>query len=134
MDKLTKSKRLEWLLHQMDIWTYRDVINHLPRRYEDFNLSNTKSLEDKQRVVLLGEIVSVPKLNQGQKVKSVSFEFISTDRKYFKVIAFNRPYLVKTLKVNETYTLTGIYNRGNNSIDMINIVEGKIDRNETFVP
>lgn len=134
MDKLTKSKRLEWLLHQMDIWTYRDVINHLPRRYEDFNLSNTKSLEDKQRVVLLGEIVSVPKLNQGQKVKSVTFEFISTDRKYFKVIAFNRPYLVKTLKVNETYTLTGIYNRGNNTIDMINIVEGKIDKSETFRP
>ena len=134
MDKLTSSKRLEWLLHQMGIWTYRDVIDHLPRRYENFNLSDTKTLEDKQRLVLLGEIVSIPKLNQGQKVKSVTFEFISKERKYFKVIAFNRPYLVKTLNVNEEYTLIGIYNRKNNTIDLINIVKGKIDEECSFRP
>ena len=134
LDKLSKSARLNYLLHQMGIFSYHDVINHLPKRYEDFSLSDTRNLIDKQKIVTVGEIVSVPKLNQGKKVKSVIFDFISKDRKFFSVIAFNRPYLLKKLNVNETYTLTGIYDKSKNTIDMINIGKGTIDKEDTLRP
>ena len=134
MEKLSKTPRLNYLLHQMDIWTYYDVINHLPRRYESFDLSDPRKLEDKQRRVLEGEIVSIPKLKNKKKVKSVTFDFISKDRFYFKVIAFNRPYLTKTLNVGETYTLTGVYDRKKNMIDMINIVKGAISEENKIKP
>ena len=134
MDKLSKSARINYLLHQMGIWTYKDVINHLPRRYDNFSLTSNKDIEDKQRIVLEGSIISLPKLNLGQKVKSVTFEFLSNDRRYFKVIAFNRPYLMKILNVNETYTLIGSYNRNKNTIDMINIVKGSMNEDERIKP
>ena len=58
--KLTKSPRLNKMLYQMGIYTPYDVINHLPRRYDDLNYTQERGLKDKQRVVLLGKIISLP--------------------------------------------------------------------------
>ena len=55
MEKLTKSKRLNYLLGQMGIFTPEEVVNHLPRRYENLNYTEERNLEDKQRVVVLGK-------------------------------------------------------------------------------
>ncbi len=132
--KLSSSPKLNYLLHQMGIWNYYDVIKHLPRRYENFSLTGDTNLEDKQRVVLYGDIVSILKVNRGRKATSTSFDFISSNKKYFKVIAYNRPYLNSTFKVNDQVTITGIYNRSRNEIDMINISKGLIDQNRTIRP
>ena len=118
----------------MDIWTYRDVINHLPRRYENFALTDTSNIEDRSRIVVIGEAVSFPKLNLGRKVKSVIFDFISSDHKYYKVIAYNRPYLMKMIELKETYTIIGMYDKSKNEIDVINIVKGRIDEGNTLKP
>ena len=52
MEKLTKSPRLNKYLYDMGIYNFYDVINHLPRRYEDLSYTVEKGLVDKQRVVL----------------------------------------------------------------------------------
>ena len=132
--KLTKSERLNYLLHQMDIWDYYDVINHLPRRYDNFSLTPKGELEDKARLVLYGSVISYPKLNRGRRVSNVSFDFIDEYKRYFHVIAFNRPYLTNILEAGENYTLTGIYNRQKNEIDLINLQKGAIDPNKSIKP
>ena len=49
MEKLTKSPRLSYLLKGMEIFSYYDVINHLPRRYENlFYTKEERKLENKQ--------------------------------------------------------------------------------------
>ena len=48
-EKLTKSPRLNYLLGEMGIFTHYDVINHLPRRYDDFTYTNEKEIKKLER-------------------------------------------------------------------------------------
>ncbi len=134
MDKLTKSPRLNYLLGQMGIFTPYDVINHLPRRYEDFSYTLEKDLKDKQRVVLLGKIISVPKATNAKGLHIVTFDFMSRGRRYFKVVFFNQPYLSKTLKIDEEYSLVGSFNLKRNEIDGMRIYKGEIPFEERLKP
>ena len=126
MEKLTKSKRLNYLLGQMGIFTPLDVVNHLPRRYENLNYTEERNLEDKQRVVILGKLVSIPRLVKARKVQLITFEFLSKNGNYFKVVAFNRAYLMNNLNLDDDFTLSGVYVKKENEINLINIYKGEI--------
>ena len=134
MDKLTKSPRLNYLLGQMGIFTPYDVINHLPRRYEDFSYTEEKDLKDKQRVVLLGKIISVPKNVNARGINVLTFDFMTRNRRYFKVVFFNQPYLSKTLKIDEEYSLVGSFNLKRNEVDGQRIYKGEIPYEERLKP
>ena len=134
MDKLTKSPRLNYLLGQMGIFTPCDVINHLPRRYEDFSYSLEKDIKDKQRLVLLGKVISIPKNMRARGIDILTFDFMSTSRRYYKVVFFNQPYLAKTLKIDETYSLVGTFNLKRNEVDGQRILKGEIPHEERLKP
>ena len=134
MDKLTKSPRLNYLLGQMGIFTPYDVINHLPRRYEDFSYSLEKDIKDKQRLVLLGKVISIPKSVRAKGIDILTFDFMSVGRRYYKVVFFNQPYLAKTLKIDETYSLVGTFNLKRNEVDGQRILKGEIPKEERLKP
>lgn len=134
MDKLTKSPRLNALLRKMDIYSFYDVINHLPRRYDDYTLTEETNLSDKQRVVLYGQIVSTPRIVRARNIKIITFDFITIKKHYFKIVAFNREFLMNTLKVNEYYTIIGSYNKRQNEINFINYNKGQIPPEECLKP
>ena len=134
MDKLTKSPRLNYLLGEMGIFSPYDVINHLPRRYDDYSYSLEKDLKDKQRLVLLGKVISLPKLVRARGIDILTFDFMSQARKYYKVVFFNQPYLAKTLKIDETYTLVGVFNLKRNEVDGQKITKGQVPENERLKP
>ena len=134
MDKLTKSTRLNHLLAEMGIFTPYDVINHLPRRYDDFSYSIEKDIKDKQRLVLIGKVISIPKAVQAKGLNILTFDFMSVSRRYYKVVFFNQPYLTKYLKIEEVYTLVGSFNLKRNEIDGQKIVKGEIPENERLKP
>ena len=133
-DKLTKSDRLNKYLSLMGIFSYYDVINHLPRRYENFDYTRERDLLDKERVVILGKIISLPKETQNKKLLITTFDFISVNRNYFRVVAFNRPYLAKNMNLMDKFTLVGVYNRKRGEIDFINMYKGEIPINERIKP
>ena len=135
MEKLTKSPRLNYLLGQMGIFTPYDVVNHLPRRYEDFNYTVEKELKDKQRLVLLGKVISAPKsVKTSRSLSIVTFDFMSLSRRYYKVTFFNQPYLTKMLKIDDTYSLVGTFNLKRNEIDGQRIYKGEIPAEERLRP
>lgn len=134
MEKLTKSPRLNKMLYQMEIYSFYDVINHLPRRYDDYTLTEETNLLDKQRVVLYGQIVSIPKIVRARNIKIITFDFMTVKKHYFKVVAFNREFLTNVLKVNEHYTIIGNYNKKLNEINFINFTKGKIPLDECYKP
>ena len=134
MDELSKSKRVNYLLHKMGIFSYSEVVNHLPRRYDDFSLTHERNLKDKEKVTILGKVVTSPKKVLAKKATIVSFDVLTSNNTYFKVKAFNRPYLSKTVVVNEEYTITGIYDKKQNHINVINILKGKITDNKVLRP
>ena len=134
MAKLTKSPRLNYLLGEMGIFTPYDVINHLPRRYDDFSYTDEKELKDKQKVVLLGKVVSIPKLVKAKGLTIVTFDFISQSRHYYKVAFFNQQYLTSSLKINEDYSLIGTFNLKRNEVDGQKILKGEIPPEERLKP
>ena len=133
-EKLTKSARLNYLLGEMGIFTPYDVINHLPRRYDDYNYTLEKDLKDKQRLVITGKIISLPKLVNARKVSVLTFDFMSSARHYYKVVFFNQPYLAKTLKMDEDYSVIGTFNLKRNEIDAQKIIKGEVPPEERLKP
>ena len=128
MDKLSKSPRINKALSEMNIYTYLDVIKHLPRRYEFIELSQVEDIKDKNRITIFGKITSAINLSSSTKTKMVSFSVTDTRlRRNFNVVAFNREYLTKTLSINSEITLWGIYDYRFNQINMINYFNGPID-------
>lgn len=134
MDKLTKSPRLNKLLYQMGIYNHYDVLNHLPRRYENLNYTTDKDLKDKQRVVLLGRVISLPKIIHNRHISITSFDFISVNKAYFRVVAYNREYLSKNINLSDNFTLVGSFNKKRGEIDFINMYKGEIPLNERIKP
>ena len=134
MDKLTKSPRLNYLLGEMGIFTPYDVINHLPRRYDDYSYSLEKDLKDKQRLVILGKIISLPKLVRARGIDILTFDFMSRARKYYKVVFFNQPYLAKNIKMDEEYSLIGTFDIKRNEINGQKIIKGEVPINERLKP
>ena len=130
MEKLTKSPRLNKLLYQMGIYNYYDVIYHLPKRYENLSLTEERNLVDKQRIVIIGKLVSAPKLVLARRVKIVTFEFLTRKGTYFKIVAFNRQYLTNMLNLKDEFTLIGSFSKKDNEINLINIHKGEIPEDE----
>ena len=106
----------------MGIYSYYDVINHLPRRYEDLSYTHERDLKDKGRVTLLGKVISIPKFNRGKRINVTTFDFMTKNKSYFRVVAFNRPYLAKNINLDNYFTLTGVFDAKRGEIDFINIV------------
>ena len=132
--KLTKSPRLNSLLYKMEIFSNYDVVNHLPRRYEDYNLTEQTNLEDKQRVVIYGKLTSFPKLVRARNIQITTFGFMTTRNHFFNVVAYNRPYLGGQLKMDEEYTIIGSFNKKKNEINFINFAKGRIPKKDTLKP
>lgn len=132
--EFSKSKRINYLLYQMGIKNIHDLIFYLPYRYEDYSLTPFIDIKDKQKVVLEGAILNEPKAFKGNKIKGVTFDFMSNDKHYFKVVAFNRDYLTSIINFRDTFTLVGIYNKQRNQINLINLNKGTISEEDRIKP
>ena len=134
MDKLTKSPRLNYLLGQMGIFTYYDVINHLPHRYDDYSYTDEANIQDKQRVVLFGKVISIPKVIRTKGVTIATFDFMSQKRRYYKVVFFNQPYLNNSVKIDGEYSIIGTFNLKRNEVDGQKILKGEVPAEERLKP
>lgn len=134
MDKLTKSPRLNYLLGQMGIFTYYDVINHLPHRYDDYSYTDEANIQDKQRVALFGKVISIPKVIRAKGVTIATFDFMSQKRRYYKVVFFNQPYLNNSVKIDGEYSIIGTFNLKRNEVDGQKILKGEVPAEERLKP
>ena len=103
--KLTSSKNFQAELERMNLTTFEDVVEYLPRTYLNLNLSRETSLEDKEKIVIQGKLVSTPTIVKHGNLTIVRFSFITINSNFFNIVAFNRPYLLNQLKLGETYTI-----------------------------
>ncbi|MCQ2800164.1 MAG: ATP-dependent DNA helicase RecG [Bacilli bacterium] len=134
--KLTSSKKMNAALESMGIFTYADVIRHIPRRYDDYNYTTPKvEYEDKERLVLKGKIRGgAPHPMRFAKRILYRFYFETEEGYCYLVEAWNRVYLGKLLKQGEIYTLMGNYDKKRHCISLINIVSGIINPEDAFKP
>lgn len=133
---LTGSKKLNFLLGEMGIFSSYDVISHYPRKYDDFTLSDPKSfygLHDKEKIVLFGEAITGPKTMHYRAVSRTTFYFRSAGIDWL-VTAWNRPYLGKYIVAGESYTMEASYESKNHGLNLLQIKRGEILESERIVP
>ncbi len=129
--------KTKYYLAQMGIFTQSQVLSHLPRRYETFLYTDPKKLlrlQDKEKVVLFGEVVGQIRTLRFMKATSTQFYFRPLNGPEFKVVAWNRPYLVKTLQEYGQFTLKGSYDASRHELNFLFAKRGKIDEKDAFVP
>lgn len=132
--KLSKSPKLSSLLEKMDIHDFYDVVNHLPRRYENFNLTAETNLSDKDRVVLYGHLTSSPRTVKARNIQVTTFGFMTENNHFFNVVAYNRSFLSSVLSMSEKYTIVGSFNKKRNEINFINFSKGQIPEENAYRP
>lgn len=124
--QLSKSKKVLEALEQLGIHNAYDVLFYLPRTYLDLNPTRETDLQDKEKVVLVGKLVSSPTLVKHGKLAIVRFHFVTLANHFFSVVAFNRPYLMGQLALGAIYTLLGTYDFVKKTINLTNIIQGEI--------
>ncbi len=132
--KLTKSEKFQEFLAKMNISSYEDVVSYLPRTYINLNLSREVGLEDKEKVVIEGKLVSSPTIVKHGKLTIVRFSFITINSNFFSIVAFNRPYLMGQLKLGQTYTIAGTYDLQGRHINVSKIVNGEVEAENKLQP
>ena len=132
MKLLTSSKNAEKQLNLMGIYDSEDLISYLPYKYESFEYCNKKEYElvDKERVVIYGRLVSNPKYLKINKLDIVKFFFATENGGFFSVVAFNRPYLMSILNLEDHYTLVGSYSLERKELNLVNLKKGEIPNEE----
>jgi len=132
--KFSKSPRINQALYNMGLYSYKDIILHLPRKYEDFHPTHENNLVDKERVVFVGNIVGTPLTRRFSKIAVTKFSFVTLKKNVFYVEAWNRPYLSKTLEGGDLFTLVGNYDAKKNKINLVNITKGVVNGDNYIKP
>lgn len=132
--KFSKSPRIKQALYNMGLYSYKDIILHLPRKYEDLHPTHENNLADKERVVFVGNIVGTPLTRRFSKIAVTKFSFVTLKKNVFYVEAWNRPYLSKTLEGEDLFTLVGNYDAKKNKINLVNITKGVVKDDNYIKP
>ncbi|MBE6133876.1 MAG: ATP-dependent DNA helicase RecG [Erysipelotrichaceae bacterium] len=134
MEAISKSDRINKALKQMNIHSLYGVINHFPRRYDNFEVTSREGYIDKARVALYGKIVTPLLLKNTPRVKIVSFDVETSVGLTVKIVAFNREYMGKNFSLGDYITVNGVYDRKKNQVNMIHSYKGELNDNEKYKP
>lgn len=129
---LTKSPRIKDALEHIGIKNFLDVFFHLPRTYDDFTITNEPFSYEKGRITLFGQITSIPSIIKTNKVTLVNFSFQSTTGYTYRVSAFNRPYLINTLKYAQEVTIVATFDQNKRELNLVKLVDGKLEDAKRF--
>lgn len=94
-------------LKKVGVETVKDLLLHIPNRYQDFSLvTPISSLQPGEKVTIKGQVVQIRNLylRNGKKIQDA---VVSDGQEEIQVTWFNQPYLAKTLPVGTQVSLSG---------------------------
>lgn len=112
-----------------------DVLEHLPRRYEDFSLTPKEkmySFSPGQKGVFYGKLASPIKQYRFASANKSTFYFHTSYGIDVFFVAWNRPFLSKVLLTGESYTLQGSYDEKNHCFNLMSFKKGSLQN--VFLP
>lgn len=112
--------KLAGLFKRLGIETVGELINHYPRRYEDF--SKIVLIKDIKPDVKSSLVVRVNSVN-GRYVRRgmhITEAIVSDDSGSIKVVWFNQSYRAKQIKSGATYLCSGVYEFSGRQYQMVN--------------
>lgn len=128
MPEFSKSKRINDALRKMHIYSWRDIIAHLPRRYDDLTPTHETNLKDKERIVVVGRLISTPVVKKfNGRTSLTKFTFLTSKDNIFYCEAWNRPYLAVNSNIDDVFTLVGSFDSKKNIVNVINLTKGIVE-------
>lgn len=98
-------------LAQLNIFTISDLLEHFPFRYEDYRLRDLSDVKHEERITVEGQVQSEPSLVfYGRKRSRLTVRLL-VNRYLVQVVFFNQPYLKNKFVINDTVTVTGMWNQ-----------------------
>ena len=114
-------------LKRMGIKTVRDLLFHFPHRYEDFsNIIPTSQADAGGPFCFQGKILEIRNLRTFRRKMIITQATLGDESGKIKVIWFNQPYLINTLKKDEFVCLAGKVTKKNSSKYLSNPAYEKI--------
>ena len=100
--------KFEFLLSKLGINTIKDLIYHLPSRYEDYsNLKKIKDILPNENITVNGILLSINNVFTRNK-KRLTRGILKDETGKIDLIWFNSHFLAKSLVIGEKYKLTGL--------------------------
>jgi ATP-dependent DNA helicase RecG len=95
-------------LKKLGIKTVRDLLYHFPHRYEDFsNLTKISDVKEGETICVQGKILEIKNTRTWQKKMMITNAVVEDNSGALKVVWFNQPYLIETLKPGTNVCLAG---------------------------
>ena len=91
----------------LGIRTVKELFDYFPYRYEDHRLREVEELKHGEYATLEGNVHSLPVVKYYGGKKSKLSVRVLVGRHLITVVLFNRPFLKKQLKLNQTVTVYG---------------------------
>jgi len=110
-------------LKKFGIKTVQDLLFHFPNRYDDFsNIISISQAKQKlsETVCVQGKIARIENSHTWKKWMNITEAVIEDNTNKIKIIWFNQPYLVKTLKEEDFVCLAGKVSLGKEGIYLNN--------------
>ncbi len=99
----TYAKRLE----NLTIFTYRDLLYHLPSRYEDYSLiSKIAEIQAGELVTLQGKIIKYSNTYTRSR-KTIQKVTLADDTGEIELIWFNQPFIIKNFNEGDMLSVSG---------------------------
>ena len=120
-------------LKKMGITTVRDLLFHFPRTYEDFSrITPIAKLEAGNVYCVAGKILEIKEMRTYRKRVSLITGIVEDESGAIKVLWFNQPYLVDSLKPKDQIYLAGKVARDKDGIYFASPVHEKAEEGKNL--
>lgn len=124
------TKHRQEFLEKLGLETPFQVINHFPRRYDDFSLTPILDLSlDNQKVVVRGKVIikeQLFRIRKGLSRFSFKIEYLNEE---IKVVVFNRDFYYKNIVEGEEILVSGKFNYYKKELVAVDIFIKNLDNN-----
>ncbi|QQK76634.1 ATP-dependent DNA helicase RecG [Salicibibacter cibarius] len=121
-------------LNRLGIFTWEDLLWHLPHRYENVAIRPVEELEHDAQATLAGTVQGPPNVKYyGAKKNRLSFRLFA-DGHLVQVVAFNRAFLKNKLQPETKVNVTGKWDRYRATLTAQRIEFGDVDETRAYSP
>lgn len=114
----------------LGINTIYDLIYYFPFRYDDLESLPLDQLEDGQKTLLKGEVVTEPFISHfGYRKSRLSFK-LKIDHDIIMVNFFNQPWLKDKVEIGKNVAVYGTYNLNRQSLSAFKFIAGEKENSE----
>ena len=94
-------------LKKVGIEAVKDLLYHIPHRYQDFStVSPISLLQPGEKVTIQGQIISIKNIFTRSR-KQIQTAILSDSQDEIEITWFNQPYIVRTLPEGTYVSLSG---------------------------